>query len=223
MGFLSSLFSSPSPPGPRFRFANGSFLTPEQYGEMAIKSSWGGAVAEVQGTLGGSEQGAELSLIKAVDKRALHAAVQVQMLKAAIYMWYAASVLDAERSIMEGLASGMKKALSEFQMSPGKALSSDFQDFLLTQICEFAFALDKDAITRREREAGEISPFGLPSTELLIDSLCRATGADELATIEWKEEITTSLSGWWLRNMLDCSTTGAISAIQQELRITLQG
>lgn len=221
MNFLKLLFAGPVPARPYFLLFDGTRLSPETYGEMSLKSSWQSAVEEVQTTLSQSGRASELKLVKALEGRALHAALCVQMLKAAIYMWYAASALHADSRIMEGIKTGLERTLLKFQTSTGDHLSDAVRTRLMHQIFCFSLALEKDKEERSIRAEGVFRVTALPSTELLLCDLARAASADESTAKEWAEEITTSTAGWLLRGLLDASTTGTISALQDELKLSL--
>ena len=222
MQFFRKAQASPAMQVVNFRFFDGSLSTPEEYGEIACKVGWKGAIEEVTSTLGQNSRASGLGLCKALSRRALHAALEIQMLKTGIYLWYAASVLKVNANTVERISNGIKIAMRQFNIPGGSKFDEEFIEIFLYRAREFALKLEEDDQFLSTREIGTFTPNSLPSTELLIDHLCSATGVPESSIQDLRNEIANSPNGWWLRNMLEASTIGNIKALSNELKVSLE-
>jgi hypothetical protein len=93
---------------------------------------------------------------------------------------------------------------------------------LIQQSRYYAKTVEEDAAMYRSLAPGESRAPLLPTTRLLINSLCLVTQADDGTVQGWKEEIALTAEGFWLRSLLDVVTNPILKGLNEDAKVTFR-
>ncbi len=219
MGIFNFGKTQAGPSGPHFVFADGTTTTPREFGNLALRVSTPVAANDLDSLFVSGKFGASLKMSKAIANDRLSPHLYLTIAKAAVYVWHAQFQLGVKAAIVEEIYEGIRDGLNDVSLPNGKPLESKFKNMLLLVARHFAQALEKDSEDISETPPNTFRTKGRPSTELLIDILCKINTQNERVIEEWKQEILVSPNGLWLRSMMDEITLNCKVIVVKELNV----
>jgi hypothetical protein len=219
VGFFSRKAPAPSP----VFIVNGNEIQPEAFGLEIAAACWNSARQDFSACFGADSQSGSLGISKAFTKKAIHAALEFQMLKVGAVVWHLRDRLQVGEDVITRVLSGVKGNLLEYVAPNGaKAIPSELADWLIQQSRYYAKTVEEDAAMYRSLAPGESRAPLLPTTRLLINSLCLVTQADDGTVQGWKEEIALTAEGFWLRSLLDVVTNPILKGLNEDAKVTFR-
>jgi hypothetical protein len=219
VGFFSRKAPEPSP----VFIVNGNEIQPEAFGLEIAVACWDSARQDFAACFGADSQSGSLGISRAFTKKAMHAALELQMLKVGAVVWHLRDRIQVGEDAITRVMDGVKANLLEFVAPNGaKAIPLDLADWLIQQSRHYAKAVAEDAAMYRSLQPGEPRAALLSTTRLAINSLCLVSGANEETAQGWKEEIEITPEGFWLRSLLDLATDPILKGLTEGSKVTFR-
>jgi hypothetical protein len=222
MGFFGFGKNKTTSNGPTFTFFDGRTTTPEEYGYVAVKTCCRQANGYIDEWFGVNTLGYDLGLAKAIERVRFGADIYTAMLYAGIYLYHAICNLHVDEIVVERIKKGFDDCLGDLIAPNGQKLDASFKIHLRQLAFSFINVLNQDVQEGADADPASYNIKSAPSTNALLDIIIKANseGVSASTIQEWKNEINTSPSGWWLRRSIDDTTMAAMVVMIRDGKIT---
>lgn len=202
-----------------FRLADGSSLSPEQFGYLAVGVGHQNSASEIQEVFGDSVLIREQELSRAVIQNPVDSALILTALEASAYVYWAVIKLRVDQEVALRVFKGMYDHFLILRNRSGQNLTNTKASNLVKLSRELAIAIANDVQENSTRDPEVFVSKPPTSTSLFLSSLMSELTDDPSRIESWNSSMSTP-ARLFLHSTLEASMLGTLQTLKEKLKVT---